>query len=112
MNSPGRELLAWMPPTRAAARKIACGLFAAIHASVSAWRVRSTSARPAVSTSQPVPASLRTIAEPTMPRWPATQTRLPASAYRLPSIGVLLLPMQVVLPLHLDEIGPHHLAHQ
>src|SRR5262249_21132848 len=112
MNSAGRELLAWIPPTRAAARKIASGFLAAIHASVSTWRVRSTSPRPAVSTSQSTEARRRTIAAPTMPRWPATQTRLPASGKRLPSIVGVLLAMEIVLPLHLLEIGPHHVAHQ
>src|SRR5262245_45261395 len=100
-----------MPPTRAAARKMPSGLFAAIHSSVSFWRVRSTVLRSAVRTSHFSDARRRTIAEPTMPRWPATQMRLPARSNRRASVAVVAA-INVFLPLHLGEIGIHHLRHQ
>src|SRR5687767_14123023 len=77
MNSPGREALARIPPTVPAARNTACGRRSAIHFSTWSWRRRSTSSRPAVTISQPSAPKRRTIADPAMPRWPATQTRFP-----------------------------------
>src|SRR5580700_8634692 len=68
-----------MPPTLAAARKIASGRAAAIQACVGSCRRRSRSPRPTVRISQSSRASRRTSAWPTMPRWPATHTRLPFS---------------------------------
>src|SRR6476660_3040132 len=65
-----------MPPTRAAARKIACGRTSRIQRSSCSARRRSTVSRGEVTTSQPSRARRRTIALPTSPRWPATQTRL------------------------------------
>src|SRR5262245_34125949 len=82
MKSAGRELLAWMPPTSAAAITAASGFCAATQSSTSFWRVRSRVRRSAVRISQSIWRSRRTMAEPTMPRWPATQTRLPASGNR------------------------------
>src|SRR5690242_12988195 len=49
------------------------GRASVIHASSSAWRRRSTRSRPAVTTSQPVPASRRSSAEPTQTRRPASR---------------------------------------
>src|SRR6478752_1853815 len=65
-----------MPPTRAAARNTACGRTSRIQRSSDSGRRRSTVSRGAVTTSQPSRARRRTIALPTSPRWPATQTRL------------------------------------
>src|SRR6185437_16692574 len=65
-----------MPPTRAAARNTTCGRTSRIQRSSWSGRRRSTDSRGAVTTSQPSRARRRTIALPTSPRWPATQTRL------------------------------------
>ena len=67
-----------MPPTVPAATKTACGRIAARQSSTSACRLRSTASRAAVTVSQPSVARRRSSAFPTMPRWPATQTRLPS----------------------------------
>src|SRR5215470_3766763 len=67
-----------MPPTRAAATMTTSGRLSRSHSCVSACRARSSTRRSAVSTSQRSDASRRTSAAPTIPRWPATKTRLPA----------------------------------
>src|SRR5579872_2773925 len=68
-----------MPPTRAAAMNTASGRASAIQAWVASCRRRSSRSLSVVRTSQASRARRLTSAEPTMPRWPATQTRLPAS---------------------------------
>src|SRR5947207_3019825 len=70
-----------MPPTRAAARKTACGRSRANNDSASACRRRSISPRAAVRIVQFSRAKRRRSADPTMPLWPATNTRFPASEY-------------------------------
>src|ERR1700742_1957552 len=79
-----------MPPTLAAARNTACGRFLANQPNTAAWSRRSTSLRPTVSRSTSSRASLRTSADPTMPRWPATKTVLPFSSNGVLAIGRLL----------------------
>src|SRR3984893_1500636 len=69
-----------MPPTRAAATMTTSGRLSRSQSWVSACRTRSSARRSAVSTSQRSEASRRTSAAPTMPRWPATKTRLPLSS--------------------------------
>src|SRR5512145_526187 len=98
-----------MPPTRAAARNNASGLAEASHSAVSFWRTKSTVSRPAAMSSAPVRSNRRTIADPTMPRWPATQTRLPASGNALRSAAAAI---GLVLQFHLLQILGDHLAHQ
>src|SRR5579859_1640418 len=67
-----------MPPTRAAARITASGLSAAKKSRTAACDTRSSSRCPRVrSFPPPRRSSARTIAEPTIPEWPATKT-LPA----------------------------------
>ena len=73
MNCAGCVLLAKMPPTRAAATNTTSGRWRVIHDRTCSESRRST-LRSAVRTSQRSAASLRTKAEPTMPRCPATQT--------------------------------------
>src|SRR5215467_4906750 len=107
MKSAGRLELARMPPTVAAATITASGRCAWIQSSVGCWRRRSTWPRPAVSTSQPSPASRRTMALPTMPRWPATKIRRPARGKRSAAGAAALM----LLPHHL-EIVHDHLGHQ
>src|SRR5262245_45068763 len=68
-----------MPPAVAAATKTASGRCVPIHDSTSPCLRRSSSVRSAVNTSQSSRASRRRRALPTMPRCPATYTRLPAS---------------------------------
>src|SRR5215470_12475569 len=69
-----------MPPTRAAATITTSGRFSRSQSWVSVCRARSSTSRSAVSTSQCSGASRRISAAPTMPRWPATKTRLPAKS--------------------------------
>src|ERR1039458_3138831 len=76
-NSAGRVAFAMMPPTVAAARKTTSIFLSAIHASTAACLNRSRSLRAAVTISQLSRARRRTIADPAMPRCPATQTRRP-----------------------------------
>ena len=74
MKSAGYVLLAWIPPTFAAAKTTCSGFSVAKKDSTSDWRVRSSSAW--VRTTRlvkPMDWSLRTMAEPTRPRWPATK---------------------------------------
>ncbi|MEZ0078422.1 hypothetical protein ACVI8K_003384 [Bradyrhizobium barranii subsp. barranii] len=72
MNSARSVLLATMPPTLAAARKITCGRVLANQSNTAAWLQRSTSRRSTVTSRTSSRASRRTSAAPTMPRWPAT----------------------------------------
>src|SRR4030095_12429785 len=95
-----------MPPTRAAARKTACGLAAAIHCSVWSGRRRSTWSRGAVTISQPSRCRRRTSALPTRPRSPATQTRL----FRNVQLG--LIGIIGSHSLHDEAISFHHLGNQ
>src|SRR5262249_12663020 len=73
-------------------------------ASTSAWRRRSSLSCETVSSVQPSRASRRQMAEPTMPRWPATQTRRPDSrkCWSIARITAL------ALPTHGQEIGLDH----
>src|SRR4029077_5269967 len=96
-----------MPPTVAAAMITTSGRWAFIQSSTCCWRRRSTSARAAVSVVQPSRASRRTIALPTMPRWPATKTRRPASL----KTSVFVAPA-LMLVAHGHQIGRHHLGDQ
>src|ERR1700753_2984231 len=93
-----------MPPTLAAARNTTFGFLLANHANTAAWSQRSSSRRPAVSNSTFSPASRRTSALPTMPRWPATKTVLPFSSNGTLAIGSLVL--------GLIEIAGDHILHQ
>src|SRR5580704_2926436 len=70
-----------MPPTRAAARKTAWGRRRANRDSASVCRRRSASLLAAVRIVQFSRAKRRSSADPTMPLWPATNTRFPASEY-------------------------------
>src|SRR6185437_12019737 len=81
-NSTGWTSLAWIPPTRAAARKIASGLVWLIHRSVGSCFARSTCACEAVRISQPSLARRRAMAEPASPEWPATVMRFPRRSKR------------------------------
>src|SRR5450631_866867 len=64
-----------MPPTLAAARMITSGLARATHCRTASCSRRSTSRRSTLRISTSSLARRRRIAEPTMPRWPATQIR-------------------------------------
>src|SRR5215470_5034276 len=108
-----------MPPTRAAATMTASGRFSQSHSWVSACRVRSSARRSAVNTSQRSDASRRTSAAPTMPRWPATKTRLPArsngSAFaagsRVMSQSALIMPIDAfAFQSHLLAVAVDHLV--
>src|ERR1035441_4430491 len=79
-NSAGRVEFARMPPTVAAATKTTSSFLSPIHVSTSAWRNRSSSLRAAVTISQLSRARRRKIAEPAMPRCPATHTRRPVKS--------------------------------
>src|SRR5436189_2743683 len=89
MNSARSVLLATIPPTLAAARKTACGRFAANQPETPAWSRRSISWRARVSSSTSSRASRRTSAAPTIPRWPATKTDLPFRSNGIFAIGNL-----------------------
>src|SRR4029077_1104370 len=94
-----------MPPTLAAATKIASGRWRSIHPSTSAWRRKSSSSRLAVRMAQSSRWRRRTIAEPTMPRWPATKTFRPVSENSLRTMSALLFA-------DAGQITLHHLPHQ
>src|SRR6185437_4421425 len=72
-----------MPPTRAAARKTACGRAAAIHCSTCSDERKSHCSRGATRISHSSSSSRRTSAEPTRPPCPATQMCLPRNAYEI-----------------------------
>src|SRR5882724_13444864 len=101
MNSARSVLLAMMPPTLAAAMNTTCGRLAANHLLTAACSRRSTSLRVSVSSSTFSCASLRTSAEPTMPRCPATKTVFPFSSNGVFAIDDLLSGR--------CEIARHHL---
>jgi hypothetical protein len=69
-----------MPPTFAAATNTAWGRAAAIQVATAPESARSSASRGTVRISQSSRARRRTSALPTMPRWPAIQTRLPESS--------------------------------
>ena len=73
MKSAGNALLAWMPPTFAAARNTNSGLSASKKERTSAWEHRSSSERVLrIRSWKPARSKRRTRADPTSPRWPAT----------------------------------------
>src|SRR5579871_4468196 len=105
MNSARSVLLATMPPTLAAARNTACGFFLANQSNTAAWLRRSSSARFAVRSSTFSAASRRAIAEPAMPRCPATKTVLPFSSNGVLAIGDLQPGLRKVAGHHfLDQL--------
>ena len=102
MKSAGNVLLARMPPTLPAATKTASGLACAMKRSTSSERRKSRSRRAAVTMSQSSRSSRRTMAEPTMPAWPVTKTRLP---FRSNMTGEPLM-----LCLLIVNVAPHSFA--
>src|ERR1700733_13909101 len=107
-----------MPPTFAAATITASGFAERRYAAVSSWRSKSRRSWPIVKTSQSISASRRTMAEPTMPRWPATKTRRPRrsnsgafAAWAVPP-GSVAAAMTLLLEPDRLEVGLHHLIHQ
>src|SRR3954464_15823569 len=70
-----------MPPTRAAARKTACGRALATQPKTASWSRKSTDMRSTLRISHFSLPRARMMAEPTIPLWPATQMRLPARSY-------------------------------
>ena len=80
-----------MPPTLAAASTTTSGRSSFIHPATAAWSLRSSAEREIASVSQSSDCSLRTIAEPTMPRCPATKTRLPAKVNGVESDRVAII---------------------
>src|SRR5580700_8606709 len=107
-----------MPPTRAAATTTTSGRLSRSHASVSAWRAKSSLARPAVRSSQRSEPSRRSNAEPTMPRWPATKTRRPARsnsgavAAAAVAGGSVAAAMALLLEPDRIEVGLDHVSHE
>ena len=84
-TSAGVARCAPSPPTLAAASTTTSGRTSATNRSVSSWRERSTVSRSTViSTPIGSRSRRRTTAEPTIPRWPATHTRLLVRSYRKP----------------------------
>src|SRR5262245_37631579 len=113
MKSAGRVEFARMPPTVAAARKIASGRVVSSQSSTSACRRRSSSVRGTTMISHDSFTRRRTIADPTMPRCPATQTFFPSSSN---AIGCEARSVMPLVPLRLErdllDIRIHHLANQ
>src|SRR5260221_4689414 len=107
MKSAGRLELARMPPTVAAATMTTSGRSACIQSSTGCWRRRSIWLRLTVRISQPSPAKRRTMALPTMPRWPATKTRRPCNEKLSAAVSAAFM-----LLAHNLQIGCHHLGHQ
>src|SRR5262249_7378736 len=73
--------------------------------------------RPAVSTRQSTSARRRTMAEPTMPRCPATSTRLPARSNTLPvtsapPTGSVVAVATLLLGTDRADVGLHHFLHE
>src|SRR5215510_3237606 len=104
-----------MPPTRAAAMITTSGLLADRMRSVWSCLVRSRSLRSARRMSQASWPSRRTIAEPAMPRWPATKTRLPLRSKKfVAGLSTLLCSIEDTGYLARNglEIGGNHLGHQ
>src|SRR5882757_4439680 len=99
-----------MPPTLAAARNTTCGRRAENHLFTAAWSRKSTSPRGSVSNATSSRASRRTSAEPTMPRWPATNTVLPFSSNGVVAIGGLPSGARQIARDHfLDQLGERRL---
>src|SRR4029078_5132979 len=99
-----------MPPPLPAARNTACGRLAANHLLTAAWSRRSTSLRVIVHSSTHSPATPRTSAAPTLPRWPATKTVLPFRSNGVFAIGNLLpRDGQIARDHLLDELGERRL---
>src|SRR6202161_2151862 len=118
MKSAENALLAPMPPTFAAATITASGFAERRYAAVSSWRSKSRRSWPTVRTSQSTSASRRTMAEPTMPRWPATKTRRPRrsnsgalAAWVVPP-GSVAAAMALLLEPDRLKIGLHHVLHE
>src|SRR5580692_9940015 len=107
-----------MPPTFAAATITASGFAECRYAAVSSWRSKSRRSWPMVRTSQSTSASRRTMAEPTMPRCPATKTRRPrransgAFAALAVAPGSVAAAMALLLEPDRLEVGLHHVLHQ
>ena len=114
MKSAGRVLFALIPPTRAAAMNTTSGRSVAKKLVTCAWFVRSSSSRPRTSRCRhPSASSRRMIAEPTMPRWPATKTR----AFSSPGSSLLMVIEDGIafacdegIPLCKSQVGLHHLG--
>src|ERR1700754_2338326 len=105
-----------MPPTRAAARYTTSMRCELKKSRTADWFVRSSSFELRLTTSTlPSASSRRTMAEPTMPRCPATNTRL-----RLEIITSLLLAfvdreavlMHERVLARFGQVADHHLAHE
>src|SRR5918996_4311718 len=120
-NSACRSRFALIPPTRAAATMATSGRVRWAKASVGSWRRRSSSEEAAV-IRFPIDSrwSRRTTAEPTMPRWPATHTRLPERSKGTVTLGCGLrqspgliecqpLQAEVVLDHAIDQLREAHL---
>src|SRR6516164_7639462 len=78
-KSPGRVSLAWIPPARAAASSTAPGRCSSNQRLTVACSRRSTASRLTVNSRHSSRTKRRINAEPTIPRWPATNTRSPFS---------------------------------
>src|SRR5215469_11498782 len=100
-----------MPPTVAAAMNTACGRFCANQSATAAWSRRSICWRGTVSISQSSRASRRTNAEPTMPRCPATYTRLPRSSYGVISLASIDFAKPGRLGFEQRNVAGDHFAH-
>src|SRR5580692_72553 len=107
-----------MPPTFAAATITASGFAECRYAAVSSWRSKSRRSWPIVRTSQSTSASRRTMAEPTMPRWPATKTRRPrrSNSGALAAVAVAGGSVAAAMALLLEpdrlEVGLDHVLHK
>src|ERR1700722_8824286 len=102
-----------MPPTLAAARNTASGLACASQPSTLARSVRSSWPRSAIRTVEPSDASRRTMAEPTMPPCPATNTRPPRNSKGIGLIAGLIISVATdSFASDRLEIGINHLAHE
>src|SRR3984885_1185369 len=107
-----------MPPTFAAATITASGFAERRYAAVSSCASKSGRSGPIAKPSQSISASRRTMAEPTMPRWPATKTRRPRrsnsgafAAWAVPS-GSVAAAMALLLEPDRLKVGLHHVLHQ
>src|SRR5580692_2390437 len=106
-----------MPPTFAAATITASGFAERRYAAVSSWRSKSRRSWPIVRTSQSASPSRRTMAEPTMPRWPATKTRRPrrsnSGAVAVAAAGgSVAAAMALLLEPDRIEVGLDHVLHK
>src|ERR1700688_4298759 len=104
-----------MPPTKPAATITASGKACAMKRSTSCDCRRSSSRRGAVTTSQSSPCSRRRIAEPTMPAWPATNTRLPLRSKMTGAPLIVVSFAEIAMgtaAANVAQIRFDHLAHQ